>query len=117
MCILFLYFCDKEYRVTLSVMGGHEVFGEIVTKVFTVRLPVNKEVTLFDMISYPAEPRIYCLERMFLVSVICNVGIILLVCISACEWEADGDLSKRIYCVYVIICRLYNFEQSRRDGW
>ena len=50
MCISlsFVVVWDKECRADISVMGGSEVFGEIITK-----SPVNKEVTLFDMVSYP----------------------------------------------------------------
>ena len=35
------------------MMGGPGVFGKIIIKVSTASLPVNKDVSLFDMLSYP----------------------------------------------------------------
>ena len=63
------------------MIGWLEVFGKIITKVCTVRLPVNKEVTLFGMVSYPVEPRVYCLGALLLDDIICNPGSIYVICL------------------------------------
>ena len=50
--LYFVIFWNKECRADLLVMGGPEVFGKIVTNVFTIMLSVNEEVTLFHMVCY-----------------------------------------------------------------
>ena len=58
-------------------MGRPEVFGKIITKVFTAGLPVNNEVNLFHTASYPVEFHVYYLGMILLDSVICNYGVCL----------------------------------------
>ena len=60
-------------------MGGPEVLGEIIIKVFIAGLPMNKEVTLFHMVSYSVEHHIYCIGIILLDIVICNAGSTLIV--------------------------------------
>ena len=72
---------DNDGGADLLVMGGPEVLGEVVANVFTSGLPVDKELTLFDMVSNPVEYHVYCLGTRLLDCVIRNSGSTLVVCL------------------------------------
>ena len=55
------------------------MFGKIIIKVFTSGFAVNKEVSLFYMISYPVEHRIYYLGTLLFDNIIYNSDITLFV--------------------------------------
>ena len=55
------------------------MFGKIIIKVFTSGFAVNKEVSLFYMISYPVEHHIYYLGTLLFDNIIYNADITLFV--------------------------------------
>ena len=65
-------------------MGVHEVLGELVAKVFTSGLPVDKELTLFYTVSYPVESRVRRLRTFLLYGIIRNSGNTRVVCLHGC---------------------------------
>ena len=81
----FVNFGHKVGRADLLMMGGPEMLGEVVTKVFTSWLPVDEELVLFYTVSNPVESHVYCLGSLLLDCVICNPGSTLVVCLNGCR--------------------------------
>ena len=81
----FVNFGDQVGRADLLMMGGPEMLGEVVAKVFTSRLPVEQKMALFDTVSNPIESHVYCLGTLLLDCVICNSGSTLVVCLNRCR--------------------------------
>ena len=76
---------DKVSRADPLMMGGPEMLGEVVAKVFTSRLPVDEELVLFDTVSNPVESHVYCLGTLLLDCVIPNSSSKLVICLNGCR--------------------------------
>ena len=107
-------------------MWGPGVFGKMITKFFTTGLPMIMKVTLFDMVSYPVKPCIYCLGTLFIDSIICNDEITLILCLyesgrlrmtniiqSGTNWDCLCCIMSGVSTIYRVLKHLsvipYNF--------